>query len=132
MHTVSYIERNGSLGTVRFPTLALAANYARTVKGGKVLPGGTDEQKSVNVVKLGTAEQEQAIRQRRAMEEMSERIAETEMEVGCQAILSGASPSEALDMARNAVANLNVGNLCSCGKRCGKGMTACYSCRRYF
>lgn len=127
-HTVSYTEKNGKPGSAQFPTLALATMYARTVKGGKVLEGGCDADKSVAVIKCAAPEVVDAQRKAELAHSMIEREAEAYMEAGVETMLLGGSSSEALDNAVHAARS--VSNICACGKSCGKN-SICYSCRRY-
>lgn len=48
-HIVSYIERTGRISSLSFPTFSLALSYCRTVKGGRVVQGGSDEPQSLTV-----------------------------------------------------------------------------------
>ncbi len=130
MHKVTFTEKNGKCGTASFPTLVLATMYAKTVKGGKVVEGGSDEGKSVEVVKLGTKEEENARRADRMYAEMAERGAEAYMEAGCETMLLGGGSSEALDNA-NAARHNAMQKVCGCGKVLYGVVDCCYTCRRY-
>jgi hypothetical protein len=126
-HKVIFLNRDGSMGSQTFPTLRVASVYARGVKGGCVVPGGTDETFTITV--CGTPEEEEAKRARAREALNIERAAEASFEAGVEVVLQGGTSSEALDAAN--AASANVENMCACGKRCNKGMTACYSCMRY-
>jgi hypothetical protein len=126
-HKVNYREKNGAAASATFPTFALAVGYARTVKCGVVEPGGCDD--AFSVTKCGSREEEEAKRARAGASLAREREAEAYIEAGVQARLTGASVSDALDAA--VVAAAEVRGVCGCGKPCPRGMTACYTCRRY-
>lgn len=124
MHQVTFTEKNGKAGSAMFTSLVLATMYAKTVKGGQVIPGGSDEGVTL-ITKCGTPEEENAKRESLNVE----RGAEAYMEAGTQTRLMGGSSSEALDNA--SFAESEVRATCFCGKHVSRGMTACYSCRRY-
>jgi hypothetical protein len=130
MHRVVFIEKSGKSGSASFPTLHIATMYARTVKSGKVVEGGTDELTSVAVVKCEAPEIVNAKRQILNESILREHAAEAYMEAGTETRLLGGSTSEALDNASSARAQV-MRNLCACGKSCPIGMSVCYSCRRY-
>ena len=127
-HKVVFVEKNGQQGSISLPTLAAATTYARTVKNGAVLPGGTDD--SFSITKCGSRAEEEAKRIRERLAQQSERQDEAYMEEGVQARLQGASTSEALDRASEATAQV-VQECGGCGKRIAPGQTTCYTCRRY-
>ncbi len=130
-HSVSFVEKNGKPGKASFPTLALATSYARTVKQGKVVAGGSDDATTVTVVQCGKPEDVDAMRRNLADSILREHASEAYMEVGCETMLLGGSTSEALNNARRAHGAVMAGNICACGKRCGSH-SVCYTCRRFF
>lgn len=134
-HRVSFTDRKtGKPGHVVFPTRALANAYSKTVKNGVVEPGGKDDTVDPTVpnnfsyTKLGSKEQEELRRARLRAAQEGEKRAEAYLEEGMQAMLQGATTSEALDRANEASQAVNE---CGCGKRIALGQTLCYTCKRY-
>jgi hypothetical protein len=131
-HRVSYLERNGTTSYTSFPTLVTATAYARTVKAGKVVPGGCDDGNGLTVTKCAPPEVVQAERARLAHSILRERASEAYMEAGIETRLLGGAVAQALDAARGAYGNvMQESAVCACGKSCSRGTTTCYTCRRY-
>ena len=135
---VYYIAHDGKpSASPVFGSESLANAYARTVKGGKVVPTDTNapsvevqqcpDGRTVNAMRA--ADQDAASRA-----ELSERMAEASFEAGSQARLYGASVSEALDEARYAASKVSTGpeRLCAggCGRTVLRGFTICRICSR--
>lgn len=96
---VEYLDKNNRKAlSPAFGSAALAAAYARTVKGGFVVQCDVDAP-PVAVTACPSPEQVKAQREREANASLEERRAEAAFEAGSQARLLGASASEALDAA---------------------------------
>lgn len=134
---LTFTDKNGKTASLTFPNSHLAEMYARGVKN-PTFTIGVVEAPTVEVTKCGTPAQEDYKRRKAALmsEDTSEQEAEAYMEAGVEARLLGASSSEALDAAMWAASNVRSSAfekeiVCACGRKCSKGLTSCYICRKY-
>jgi hypothetical protein len=131
-----FTDKSGKPATLAFPNRQMADVYARGVKN----PTFTDSELWVetNVTRCGTPAQENYKRRKARLlgDDASEREAETYMEAGVRDALLGVESPQAL--VASAFSTTNVGldrfevqTVCACGNACRKGVTACYTCRKY-
>jgi hypothetical protein len=113
--------------------------YCKSVKGAKLIEGGSDEETTVEVVKCESASTEVAKREEYVCKLLGSKALGETIARKLTASLKGRvgrkekSPAEELD--DQLLSRLGVGNLCKfCGKvsgrKCGRG-NVCYMCKRF-
>jgi hypothetical protein len=133
MHTVNV---NGN--SIQFPSLKLATMYAKSVKGAKVVEGGTDEDTTIEVVKC--PEGADAVRAReeyvgnmlgsKALGEVIARKLTTPLRGKARG-----EKTPAQELSDVLLSRLGIGNVCKhCGsvskRKCGRG-NVCFMCKKF-
>ena len=128
-HKVIFSKKDGSETSAIFPTLAIAQSYLKTVSNGKIETGGCDD--NFAITKCPSSKEAQ---ERRKQEKI---LKQKEAKVFNLDKLYEAEPEHTEEIDEIEIVpelqeeKKEIEHICHCGKPCQKGLTLCYTCRRY-